>query len=327
MTQQAISDLVIVSDLHIYDWPQHNEKLRRTIALLSWFKSLVLKAHSEGKKVLMCGDLLHNPQSMSQELASVFFPVMDYLNKKVNPSTVLAITGNHDRNGDNPKESKSWVKTLSLQYPFLHCIDFQSYQVNKSLVVCGIPYLKGNVGLADAAKTLLKISNDQYPGAAKVLAIHTDLPGAIDTNGVELKSYENIPQRVSEFFNGWAYVFSGHIHAPMKVRDNIIMVGSPMHTRVSDHGCKMGHWQYTKNGLEMIESHLPEYRYEGEQGMDYDVYIKNVVKKAKATKEEAHRDISLSNWDKTLDEYFKAGPKVSSKTRALVKDIINSVNV
>ena len=327
MTLKNISDLVICSDLHIYDWPDNNKELRRTKALLNWFESLVVDAHDKGKKVIMCGDLLHDPSHMSNRLFELIQEYFNRINRKVSPSTVLAITGNHDRNGDDWKNSPSWVRTFSRQYDFLHCIDFQVHPLDK-YVICGIPYIKGNVGIKNASDRLLNIANNQHVGKVKILVIHTDLPGALDTNGMEIKSHENISPKVSQFFAGWDWIFSGHIHKPMLIRDNIVMVGSPMHTRIIDRGCMMGSWSTDNKGkMGLVSSGLPEYRYEGEKGSESDIYIKKVVHKVSSKLEPAKKkEINLSNWDNLIDEYIKRKGYKGKKKVDTAKGIINSIN-
>lgn len=331
MNLKDISDLVICSDLHIYDWPDNNKELRRTIALLNWFENLVVDAHENGKTVIMCGDLFHDPLHISNTLLELVQDHFNRINRKVKANTVLAITGNHDRNGDDWKNSASWIRTFSRQYDFIHCLDFQVWPVKDKYVICGIPYIRGNVGIRNASERLLHIANNQYVGKVKILVIHTDLPGALDTNGMEIKSHENISPKVSQFFSGWDWVFSGHIHKPMAIRDNIVMVGSPMHTRVIDMGCIMGYWTMKGGNMKLISSGLPEYRYEGdEDGGPDDVYIKKVIhrvsqnRESKKTKEK--KEINLSNWDNLIDEYIRHKGYKGRKKIGTAKGIINSIN-
>lgn len=327
MTPKNISDLIVCSDLHIHDWPDNNHELRRTIALLNWFENLVVEAHDKGKTVIMCGDLFHDPKHISNNLLRLVQGYFNRINNKVKACTVLAITGNHDRDGDDWKRSPSWIKTFSLQYKFMHCIDFQIWPVGDKYVVCGIPYIRGNVGIRNASNRLLNIANNQYVGRVKILVIHTDLPGALDTNGMEIKSHENISPKVSQFFSGWDWVFSGHIHKPMLIRDNIVMVGSPMHTRVIDMGCKMGHWAMEDGDIKLIGSGLPEYRYEGDNGDEEDIYIKKVVHKVTSkSKSTSKKEVNLSDWDNLIDEYTKHKGYKGKKKVATAKEIINSIN-
>lgn len=324
MNQKGINKLIICSDLHIYDWPEHNQELRRTKALLSWFRDLVVKAHENHSRVLFCGDLFHDPHKMSNRLWEVVQEVFKAINRLVGPGTVLAITGNHDRDGDNYTNSPSWVRTMAKEFSFINCIDMRVWEIPEANVaVAGIPYIRGNVNLAVYANSLLANANNLFPGREKILLLHTDLPGAVDTNGIELKTYENIPPKVSKFFQGWDWVFSGHIHQPMNIRDNVIMVGSPMHMRVIDMGSKMGHWEFKNGKPTLIKANLPEYRYEGEEGSENDVYIKRVEHKVEKKDIKKQKKLNLSNWDKVIDEY--AGKSAKGRVTT-AKRIINSVN-
>ena len=64
---------------------------------------------------------------------------------------VYCISGNHDRDGDDPIKSPSWVKTFSEIYHFMKCIDFSVVEVNGCRVF-GIPYLRDDVGLENAMR-------------------------------------------------------------------------------------------------------------------------------------------------------------------------------
>lgn len=324
MTQRNFNKVIICSDLHIYDWPEHNKELRRTKAILSWFKDLVVNASKSGSRVLFCGDLFHDSHKMSIGLWEVVHEYFKSINRLAKPGTVIGITGNHDRDGDSWDNSPSWVKIMAMEFPFINCIDMRVWEVPEAnMVVAGIPYIKGNVGLGDIANRLLNNANSLSPDTTKILLLHTDLPGAVDTNGMELRTYENIPQKVGKFFKGWDWVFSGHIHQPMEIRDNIIMVGSPMHTRVIDMGSKMGHWEFQNGKLVLVKANLPEYRYEGEEGNEGDVYIKRREHKVEKKDTKKQRKLNLSNWDKVIDEY--AGKSAKGRVTT-AKRIINSVN-
>ena len=75
----------------------------------------------------------------------------------------------------------SWVSRFANKYDWLDCIDFKTVKIDKYLVH-GIPYIDHNTGLN---KYLQSIS-------ASILLLHTDYPGAQDTDGRPVDSVENL---------------------------------------------------------------------------------------------------------------------------------------
>lgn len=308
--------------MHIHDWNTHNPGMQRTVMLLDWFRRLVLKANKEKAKVLIAGDLFHNPSHISNELLSL---VVDYFQdiecKVVEPiDTVYCITGNHDRDGDDPMKSPSYVRTFSNMFHFFQCLDFRHVEL-RGYSLCGIPYLKGDVGLENAMGVFSRTKHD----LPRILVIHKELVGAEDTNGMKC-AINGDQSKITSFFKDFDYVVCGHIHKPQLLRKNILMCGSPMHMRVCDMGTDMGLWVLDKDGFHFEVADLPQFRYEGDPGKNFDVYIKKKLVKTNLGKE-VKKEVVLSNLDKVVDDYVDHVGESRKKRVKLVKDILKDAEL
>ena len=101
-------------------------------------------------------------------------------------------------------------------------------------MVYGVPYIDHNIGLSKYLKTLrLK------EGFKNILLLHTDYPGAKDTDGRVVDSAENINLNM---LNRFDLVLCGHIHKPQRLSKKVYMLGAPIQQRRTDKDCKMGYW-------------------------------------------------------------------------------------
>lgn len=320
LTMKITGKFYCLGDLHIHDWNTFNQDLYRTKMLLTWFKDLVFKSHSKGNKVLIAGDLFHNPSHMSNELfrlVSQTFSEIDHICGEM----VYCISGNHDRDGDDPIKSPSWVKTFSEIYHFMKCIDFSVVEVNGCRVF-GIPYLRDDVGLENA----MRVCSQSKHNAPRVLLIHKELAGAEDTNGMKCER-KGDQSKLSTFFQNFDYVVCGHIHKPQLLRKNILMCGSPMQMRVCDMGTDMGYWVLDKHGFEFHKAELPEFRYEGDPGKNFDCYIKRKVVKTKSRDGKATNEIKMNDWSGMIDDYSDYIGEKRKKRRKLLKDLLNDAEL
>lgn len=73
-----------------------------------------------------------------------------------------------------------------------------------------------------------------------ILLLHTDYPGAKDTDGVEVGSVENLNINVLSRFD---LVLAGHIHKPQRLSKKVFMVGAPIQQRRTDKDCDLGYWK------------------------------------------------------------------------------------
>ena len=175
---------IVFSDLHINDWSKFNQDNKRTqdhFRVLSLIKEACLKYECPA---LFCGDLFHKPENISNSLLSQVFGAFDKLNDN-SKFEIYGISGNHDmvkvaKPGELPL---SWFNTFASKYNFLNSLDVHSknihtYNGEGSFTVWGVPHIDHNIGLNDYLKSL-KFTD----GFKNILLLHTDYPGAKDTDG------------------------------------------------------------------------------------------------------------------------------------------------
>lgn len=228
---------IAFSDLHL-DIPskfnQDNQRTLNLIRVLFLIKDLCLKYKCPA---FFCGDFIHKPEYISTELDEIIIEHFSKLNyeEKFN---VYGISGNHDNSIKNTikKRSPSHWSNLCNRYSFLHNLDF-NYHDFGTFRVFGIPYLDNNLGLnQEVKKILLKAPKDK----PLILLLHTDYPGAKDTDGVEVGTVENLNTNILSKFK---LVLIGHIHKPQRLSKKVLMVGAPIQQRRTDKNCKLGYWE------------------------------------------------------------------------------------
>lgn len=231
---------IVFSDLHLNLWNKFNQENKRTLdgfRVLFLIKSLCLKY---GCPAIFCGDLFHKPEFIENELLSKTIEVFDELDW--DKWKMYSISGNHDMSKSNNlnSHSPSWVNTLSKKYNFLENIDFTSVVVGDNYVLHGIPYIDHNIGLNEYVRNLPLMKGRKDLNIPNILLLHTDYPGAKDTDGVEVGSVENLNINVLSRFD---LVLAGHIHKPQRLSKKVFMVGAPIQQRRTDKDCDLGYWK------------------------------------------------------------------------------------
>lgn len=234
---------VVFSDLHLNLWAKFNKNNERTLnhfRVLSFVRKLCNKHHCIS---LFCGDLFHKPDGISIELLQLMDSEFEIYNDTElntlsgNTFEVLAISGNHELKEVNTINSPKYslVTYLSNRYNWISCIDMISYKLNEySTIVHGVPYIDHNIGLSDYLSKLYL-----EPGYKHILLLHTDYPGAKDTDGRVVDSVENLNLNV---LNRFDLVLCGHIHKPQRLSKKVYMIGAPLQQRRTDKDCKLGVW-------------------------------------------------------------------------------------
>lgn len=69
--------------------------------------------------------------------------------------------------------------------------------------------------------------------------LHTDYPGAKDTDDREIDSVENLNINILDRFD---LIICGHIHKPQRLSKKVYMIGAPNQQRRTDMNCKLGYW-------------------------------------------------------------------------------------
>ncbi len=225
---------VVFSDLHIGEYAKFNKDNQR---VLNHFRVLYLIKELCDKHrcpAFFCGDLLHKPEHITTSLDELIIENLDNL-RISDTFNIYGISGNHDMCSKNSpqQQSPSHWSNLCNRFSFLHNLDFKHHEF-KDFVVYGIPYLDHNVDLDKAIKAL-----DMDPAKRSILLLHTDYPGAKDTDGLEVGTVENLNvNQLSKF----GLTLIGHIHKPQRLGKKVYMVGAPLQQRRTDRGCDLGCW-------------------------------------------------------------------------------------
>lgn len=227
---------ICFSDLHINIWAKFNDNKERTKNHFKVLSLLFREAHKYGCPILFTGDLFHKPEYISPELLNMWFKYTRRLSKKYKVK-VYCISGNHDIRDTSkiPNKPLSWVNVLS-NSNFI-CIDYEKVEIYKGITVYGIPYIDHNIGLNEYLKSL-KLSGKN------ILLLHTDYPGAKDTDGRVIGSVENLNLNILSRFD---LVLCGHIHKPQQLSKKVYMIGAPLQQRRTDRNCKLGRWYIYKD--------------------------------------------------------------------------------
>jgi len=308
-----------LADLHINDWPKpegyNGDRLLHSCRPLDVVGQ---RAKALGVPILFSGDLIHKPKAIDNRVLESF---IDYYRTYIEDLGVdfIAISGNHDQSQKNTFQHKSpsYIKSFSKVFKTLKCVDCETW-TNKNIVVCGIPYYTHNKGFNRA----LKRHRQTIKGDSrfKILLIHTDLPGATNTAGFEIKESRKIMPNLHEHFREFDLVLAGHIHKPQQLARTVIMMGSPGHQNSGDMGMKMGYWEIHNDGVPiLVPLDLPQYKYCNPKLTPPDTYH-IYIPHPKKVKEIAEGNFSNSLKKTSIAKnYLKAtGVKSKRKKKALV---------
>lgn len=259
---------IAYSDHHIHDWSAYSTERSRLKAGCSVFKILQEASKKYGNiPILFAGDLYHTPKVVSNE--TITQSILAY-NKYIEDARKIqfyAISGNHDQSQrnvpDNP--SSTYLKIYDAVFDSFHLLDESDPILHDDrLVIMGIPYLTSNTGFIDRLryfeKYMLDHGNLNSANRTRILLIHTDLPGAVNSHEIKIESGENIPEDLDTFFNQFDWVLSGHIHVPQRLGKNVIMLGAFNQQTWGDQNVDMGYWLIYKNKYpKFIKSNFPEF--------------------------------------------------------------------
>lgn len=245
---------IVFSDLHIGKYNKFNQDNKRTLSIFRVLFDIKEICVEHNVPAIFCGDLLHKPEIIENELYDILvtkFQILDEDNGPFKyPFRIYGISGNHDFSLSNTlsNRSPSWLKTLSKQFKFLRCVDFKNTTIGGKgfgFKLYGIPYIDHNIGLNEYIRNI-KINNTM----PNILLLHTDYPGAKDTDGIEVNSVENLNINLLDKFD---LVLIGHIHKPQRLSKKVYMVGAPYQQRRTDSNCELGYWElYSDMSMKFI---------------------------------------------------------------------------
>lgn len=241
------------SDLHLSDWGKYSTRKDTAEKI---FERLVKISHEEKIPIIHCGDFFHKSEVIGNEFLSEVIYMFKRLERDYPDYKMIFISGNHSCATVNSVEKMriiSWENTLSKVFPNLESIDFmfhiieqERYKLGKDIMLHGVPYLDGNVGLAKYLKNLNYLEEFRH-----ILLLHSDFPGAKDNNGIEIGSVENFSVNLLDRFD---LVLMGHIHKPQRLSKKVYMLGAPYQQRFSDKEAKLGYWElYSDLSMKFVE--------------------------------------------------------------------------
>lgn len=225
---------VAFSDIHLNLWAKFNKDYKRTQDSFRVLFKIKEVCNKYNIPALFCGDLFHKPEVIQKELFTMI--VKQFLKLNGTSFKCYTISGNHEimeisKVGIQPK---SWIYDLDPLFPWLHDLDYKTFILTNNIQVHGIPYVDHNIGLSTYLKNM-KLEE----GYKHILLLHTDYPGAKDTDGRVVDSAENINLNM---LNRFDLVLCGHIHKPQRLSKKVYMLGAPIQQRRTDKDCKMGYW-------------------------------------------------------------------------------------
>lgn len=309
----------VISDLHINDWAKFNENDTRTHNQMRILVSLLSKSYNERVPILFCGDLFHKPDMIRPELLNLIFQDSLVVHTRYMGYPIMyAISGNHEINhiskiGEHPV---SWTRLFTKMFPWLVCLDYCQVLIKDNIMIHGVPYVDHNIGLSKYLKEM-KLN----PKQKHILMLHTDYPGARDTDGREVGSVENLNLNVLDRFD---LVLCGHIHKPQRLSKKVYMIGAPIQQRRTDRDCDMGYWKLYDD-LSMTFVKLKGYpRFidvESQDEIKDDGNYYTVIPKIASTPVETKHKITKQLTNKILAKrYMKVkGIKDKNKEQLLIK--------
>lgn len=312
---------IIFSDLHMNIWSKFNEGNARTLnhfKVLSCVRDICIKHHIPA---LFFGDFFHKADGLSIELLELMDEHLSNFDFPIDQFRVLSISGNHDLKLVNTIKSPKYslVKYLSNRYSWFNCIDFMSVPISSNVMVHGVPYIDHNIGLTEYLKNL-----EFTEGYKNILLLHTDYPGAKDTDGREIDSVENLNINT---LNRFDLVLCGHIHKPQRLSKKVYMIGAPLQQRRTDAKCKLGYWKlYPDLTLKFIELEgFPKFiDVESSDEIKEDGNYYTVLPKNTRVQVNAEHNITKQLSKKSLAKQYMKEMGISDKNKKkLLIDILN----
>lgn len=317
---------LVFSDLHLNMWAKFNDNNERT---LNGFRVLFDLAKVSDKlgniPALFCGDFFHKPESMDSDLALITKAWLNRLFEDYPKFNIICINGNHDikRINSLDKPSLGWLDLLaSKNFKVLHPSEYKFIGEDK-YVVHGIPYIDHNIGLSKYLQELHLDNRFKH-----ILLLHTDYPGAKDTDGRPIDSVENLNVNV---LNKFDLTLCGHIHKPQRLGKKVYMVGAPIQQRRTDRDCEMGYW-ILYDDLSMKFKSLNEYPKFIDVNTPEEVkedgnYYTVLPQKASIVENTKHKITKQLSKKKLAHRYMKAkGIKDKTKEELLIKILNRAEN-
>ena len=315
---------ILFSDLHLNLWSRFNEKHSRTKNAFK-FLNLIQEACTKYQAYpIFGGDFFHKPEYIDTELLNY---LAIYVKKRFKrPSqTIYGISGNHDMSKTNNLEYSSpslWRAICRIWPGLFHDISFSSVTFFDKFVFHGIPYLDHNIGLNDYIQGM-----ELEEGLKHILLLHTDYPGARDTDDVLVDSVENLNTNLLSKFD---LTLIGHIHKPQRLGRKVYIIGAPFQQRRTDRNADLGYWKlYDNLSLEFVPVNVfPRFIDvdSPDKILDDGNYytVVNQIKEEEIVKP-THISVGMSK-NRMVSRYLKAIDDPDPDKKRILIDILNEVD-
>jgi DNA repair exonuclease SbcCD nuclease subunit len=311
---------IAFSDIQIEAWKKFSINDSRLLQNGQVLEKIHFLCKKHKCPALFGGDFYDNPKQLSNKVLSRSFEWLDRFRKdKIN---IYSIHGNHDQSDKNTINSTSdnYLYMLSIAFPNVQLLSGIP-TLHGEFVITGVNFLSDNVGFKNQVRKIQRSLDKDYPHLKKVLLIHSDLPGAIDTSGREIGS-SNLDFKLTKLFKGFDLVLCGHIHKPQRIRKNILIMGATHQQRISDSGTNMGCWLiYEDLTYQFVDLMMPQFKYikAGQEKPDDDHFYIEEQKKLTIQTSKALSSFNTKNPTKLVKAYLKVKKiKSASKRQILI---------
>lgn len=275
---------VIFSDVQVADYKQFNKGKRRLKNCITAInKAFEFAAKNGITTILFSGDLYDTQQVLGTEVVNEVVSVFDkWANSGI---TVYAISGNHDHASKNliDKPAVTALRHLELAVDNFYLLDNSADIIEgeeKRVNVIGIPYYEYSTHFRQA---LINCREMLVEGCINILLMH-QTPNEMGNDMIPADTDINDP-----LYEGFDFIFNGHIHKHAMLSNKFMNVGSPLHRTLEDEGQKKGFivmdLEYPQEGYKFIDTKLPMFKKMYEEDIteaDSNDYIITVPKPLKS---------------------------------------------
>lgn len=322
---------IVLSDLHLHIWKNHNEDNRRTSAHIQVLLEIWHRGLEENRIIFFAGDFIHKGTEVSMELLRIIINTclaMRVMKAEYPDSDLIkiyAIDGNHDQDASNRWDSRAnnIIQILAMAFPDIFvdmsnsCTPLEVGEYH----FYGLSYFRYNDGLETGIQAIR--DNPHYnKKKLNVLFIHTVLPGSTDTDGRAVEQDGKPIASVAKTFKGFDLVLCGHIHKHYSFGGGIYNIGAPIQQRLTDMGSKMGYMLIEgENARRVVLKGYPEFKmYEGDKPPDDKHFWVKMPEEKTVTKTSITAPKTQSM--KSLVRGYKKAMKVNGKDEELARLII-----
>lgn len=234
--------MVVFSDLHIHNYSKFSTNSSRLRNCLDVLDEIFGAAKNNDTHILFCGDLFDKQITIPVEVYNSTIEKFSILFARYPTTKFYAISGNHDHASKNTlaKPAISALESISIAFKNFVIIDNLT-AIIENYRVFGIPYYEY---IEDFYSVLAEIPNN-----IDILVIH-QAPIGISNKFI----HANLD---IDFAKKFKMTLCGHIHKRETLKNNLYIIGSPMHKDLSDEGEIKGY--YLLNDYEMTFVPLDKY--------------------------------------------------------------------